>query len=79
MLALGCTVTMKYPSVCMMAKGARGALCSIAFNAEVNTKATGAKMIHNASSSSIVSKSIARNGGKVDYLSWTSNSTKQGF
>ncbi len=48
----------------------RVGLCfSIAFANAGQHQDTGAKMIHNAphTSSSIVSKSIARNGGKVDY------------
>ena len=44
-------------------------MLSIAFANAGQHQDTGAKMIHNAphTSSSIVSKSIARNGGKVDY------------
>ena len=50
-------------------EGARGTMLSIAFANAGQHQDTGAKMIHNAphTSSSIVSKSIARNGGKVDY------------
>ena len=66
---LGAEVTMKYPSVYLDGEGARGTMLSIAFANAGQHQYTGAKMIHNAphTSSSIVSKSIARNGGKVDY------------
>ena len=66
---LGAEVTMKYPSVYLDGEGARGTMLSIAFANAGQHQDTGAKMIHNAphTSSSIVSKSIARNGGKVDY------------
>ena len=66
---LGVEVTMKYPSVYLDGEGARGTMLSIAFANAGQHQDTGAKMIHNAphTSSSIVSKSIARNGGKVDY------------
>ena len=66
---LGAKKTMKYPSVYLDGEGARGTMLSIAFANAGQHQDTGAKMIHNAphTSSSIVSKSIARNGGKVDY------------
>ena len=66
---LGAEVTMKYPSVYLDGEGARGTMLAIAFANAGQHQDTGAKMIHNAphTSSSIVSKSIARNGGKVDY------------
>lgn len=66
---LGAEVTMKYPSVYLDGEGARGTMLPIAFANAGQHQDTGAKMIHNAphTSSSIVSKSIARNGGKVDY------------
>ena len=61
--------TMKYPSVYLDGEGARGTMLSIAFANAGQHQDTGAKMIHNAphTSSSIVSKSIAKGGGKVDY------------
>ncbi len=60
---------MKYPSVYLDGEGARGTMLSIAFANAGQHQDTGAKMIHNAphTSSSIVSKSIAKGGGKVDY------------
>lgn len=66
---LGAKTTMKYPSVYLDGEGARGTMLSIAFANKGQRQDTGAKMIHNAphTSSSIVSKSIAKGGGKVDY------------
>lgn len=66
---LGAKTTMKYPSVYLDGKGARGTMLSIAFAGEQQIQDTGAKMIHNApnTSSSIVSKSIAKDGGEVNY------------
>lgn len=66
---LGAKTTMKYPSVYLDGPGARGTMLSIAFANAGQHQDTGAKMIHNAphTSSSIVSKSIAKGGGKVDY------------
>lgn len=66
---LGAKTTMKYPSVYLDGEGARGKMLSIAFANKGQHQDTGAKMIHNAphTSSSIVSKSIAKGGGKVDY------------
>lgn len=66
---LGAKTTMKYPSVYLDGEGARGTMLSIAFANKGQHQDTGAKMIHNAphTSSSIVSKSIAKGGGKVDY------------
>ena len=66
---LGAKTTMKYPSAYLDGKGARGTMLSIAFAGANQIQDTGAKMIHNApnTSSSIVSKSIAKDGGEVNY------------
>lgn len=66
---LGSKVTMKYPSVYLDGKGARGTMLSIAVAANGIHQDSGARMIHNApqTSSSIVSKSIAKSGGSTDY------------
>ena len=78
---LGAKTTMKYPSVYLDGEGARGTMLSIAFANAGQHQDTGAKMIHNAphTSSSIVSKSIAKGGGKVDYrgqVTFNKNSKK---
>lgn len=67
---LGSRKTMKYPSCWLNGEGARGTVLSIAFAGEGQHQHTGAKIYHNApnTSSTIVSKSIAKDGGNVDYL-----------
>lgn len=66
---LGAKTTMKYPSVYLEGEGARGTMLSVAFANGQQIQDTGAKMIHNApnTSSSIISKSIAKSGGEVNY------------
>ena len=66
---LGAKVTMKYPSVYLNGEGARGTMLSIAVAHHGIHQDSGAGMFHNApnTSSSIVSKSIAKGGGSTDY------------
>jgi len=66
---LGSKVTMKYPAVWMTGPHARGETLSIAFAGEKQHQDAGAKMVHAAphTSSSIVSKSVARGGGRTSY------------
>lgn len=65
----GSKTTMKYPSVYLEGEGARGTMLSIAVAGQGVTLDSGAQMIHHAknTSSSIVSKSIAHDGGATDY------------
>lgn len=60
---------MKYPAVYLEGEGATGTMMTIAMANEGQHQDTGAKMIHKAphTKSSIISKSLARAGGKVDY------------
>ncbi len=66
---LGSKVTMKYPSVFLVGEGAKGETLSVAFAGPGQHQDAGAKMIHMApnTTSSIVSKSIARGGGRAGY------------
>src|SRR5512141_1581532 len=66
---IGSKVTMKYPAVWMVGEHARGETLSIAFAGEGQHQDAGAKMVHAApnTSSSIVSKSVARGGGRTSY------------
>jgi Fe-S cluster assembly protein SufB len=66
---LGSKVTMKYPAVWMVGEHAKGETLSIAFAGEGQHQDAGAKMVHAApyTSSSIVSKSVARGGGRTSY------------
>ncbi len=66
---LGSKLTMKYPSVYMMGKGARAEILSIAFANKGQHQDAGAKAIHGAphTTSSITSKSISKGGGRAGY------------
>jgi Fe-S cluster assembly protein SufB len=66
---IGSKVTMKYPSVWLMGQHAKGEVLSIAFAGEGQHQDAGAKMVHVApnTSSTIVSKSVARGGGRTSY------------
>jgi len=66
---IGSKVTMKYPAVWLMGEHAKGETLSVAFAGEGQHQDAGAKMIHMAphTSSTIVSKSVARGGGRTSY------------
>ena len=66
---IGSKVTMKYPAVWMMGPHAKGEVLSVAFAGEGQHQDAGSKMVHAAphTSSSIVSKSVARGGGRTSY------------
>ncbi|MBM7825334.1 Fe-S cluster assembly protein SufB [Arcanobacterium pluranimalium] len=66
---IGSKVTMKYPAVYLMGEHAKGETLSIAFAGAGQHQDTGSKMVHMApnTSSSIVSKSVARGGGRSSY------------
>jgi Fe-S cluster assembly protein SufB len=66
---IGSKVTMKYPSVWLVGEHAKGETLSIAFAGEGQHQDAGAKMVHAAprTSSTIISKSVARGGGRTSY------------
>jgi Fe-S cluster assembly protein SufB len=66
---LGSKVTMKYPSCFLVGERAHGEVLSIAFAGDGQHQDAGAKMIHAAprTTSSIVSKSISKGGGRSSY------------
>jgi len=66
---MGSKLTMKYPSVLLRGEGSRAYTISIAFAGKGQHQDAGAKMYHLApnTSSSIVSKSLSKDGGKVSY------------
>jgi len=66
---IGSKVTMKYPAVWLMGEYAKGEVLSIAFAGEGQHQDAGAKMLHLAphTSSTIISKSVARGGGRTSY------------
>ncbi|MCJ7533298.1 MAG: Fe-S cluster assembly protein SufB [Anaerolineales bacterium] len=66
---IGSKLTMKYPSVYLMGRGARGEILSMSFASKGQHQDTGGKMIHVAphTSSKITSKSISKAGGRAAY------------
>src|SRR5215813_12388389 len=66
---IGSKVTMKYPAVYLMGEHAKGETLSVAFAGTGQHQDAGAKMVHCApnTSSTIVSKSVARGGGRTSY------------
>ena len=66
---IGSAINMKYPACILAGEGAKGTTISIAFASADQIQDTGAKMIHLApnTTSQIISKSICRGGGKVNY------------
>ncbi len=66
---IGSKVTMKFPSVVLGGEGARADMMSIAFAGRGQVQDTGAKAIHLAPNtrSTILSKSISKDGGRTTY------------
>ena len=66
---IGSGVNMKYPACILAGKNAKGTCISIAVASKNQYQDAGARMIHLApnTSSQIISKSICRAGGKVNY------------
>ena len=75
---VGSGLNMKYPACILKGKGSKGTTISIAFAGEGQLQDTGAKMIHlgENSTSTIISKSICRGGGKVNYRGKVSHGAK---
>jgi Fe-S cluster assembly protein SufB len=66
---LGSKLTMKYPSVILAGRKARGELLSVAFADSGQHQDAGGKMIHMApeTTSRIISKSVSRAGGRTSF------------
>ncbi|HET9251905.1 MAG TPA: Fe-S cluster assembly protein SufB, partial [Candidatus Eisenbacteria bacterium] len=66
---LGSKLTMKYPSVYLMEPGAHAEILSIAFAGKGQHQDAGGKAVHGApnTTSSVVSKSISKDGGRAGY------------
>ena len=75
---IGSQVTMKYPACILAGEYAKGITVSIAVAGANQIQDAGAKMIHLAphTSSNIISKSVSRNGGKVNYRGLVSHGPK---
>src|SRR5207344_1526906 len=66
---IGCKVTMKYPSIYLLGKGARGEVLSVAFAGKGQHTDAGGKAVHSApyTTSVINSKSVSKDGGRTGY------------
>lgn len=66
---MGSGLNMKYPSCILKGDGAKGTMITVAIAGEDQNQDTGAKMIHLGAntSSTIISKSVAKQGGRVNY------------
>ncbi len=66
---IGSKITMKFPSVYLLGENAKADMMSIAFAGKGQLQDTGAKAVHMApnTTSSIISKSISKDGGRTTY------------
>ncbi len=66
---IGSKLTMKYPAVYLMGRGARGEVLSVAYAGKGQHQDAGAKMVHLApdTTSRITNKSVSNDGGKTTY------------
>ncbi|MBK6765868.1 MAG: Fe-S cluster assembly protein SufB [bacterium] len=66
---IGSKLTMKYPSVYLMGRGAKADILSVAYAGSGMHTEAGAKVVHNApdTTSVVISKSISRGGGRTSY------------
>lgn len=78
---IGSRISMKYPACILAGEYAHGLCISIAVGSKGQFQDTGAKMIHLAphTSSSIISKSISRNGGITNFRDWIHFSKKADY
>ncbi|MDD4388101.1 MAG: Fe-S cluster assembly protein SufB [Bacilli bacterium] len=75
---IGSMINMKYPACILKGNKAKGTAISIAYAGANQIQDAGAKMIHLAlnTTSKVISKSICRGGGKVNYRGFVSCSEK---
>lgn len=73
---IGSHINMKYPACILTEPYAKGTTISIAVGSGNQKQDAGSKMIHLAphTSSNIISKSVARTGGEVNYRGWVRHS-----
>ncbi len=69
-------INMKYPACILAEPYAKGTTVSIAVGSKGQKQDAGSKMIHLAphTTSTIISKSVARQGGEVNYRGWVKHS-----
>jgi Fe-S cluster assembly protein SufB len=67
---IGSKLTMKYPSVYMYGRGAKADILSVAFAGKGQHQRAGGKAVHAApdTTSTIVNKSISKDGGRTTYV-----------
>lgn len=73
---IGSHINMKYPACILAEPYAKGTTVSIAVGSKGQKQDAGSKMIHLAphTTSTIISKSVARQGGEVNYRGWVKHS-----
>ena len=78
---IGSRISMKYPACILAGEYAHGLCISIAVGTKGQNQDTGAKMIHLSphTSSSIISKSVSRNGGITNFRDWIHFSKKADY
>lgn len=78
---IGSHITMKYPACILAGEYARGMTISIAVASKGQIQDTGAKMVHLAphTTSTIISKSVSRLGGEVNYRGLIHHGAKAGY
>ncbi len=78
---IGSSITMKYPCCVLTGENARGMVMSLAIASKNQIQDTGAKMIHLAPNtySTIVSKSVSRQGGVVNYRGMAKHGSKASY
>lgn len=78
---IGSHLNMKYPACILAGENAKGVCISVAVGSHNQFQDAGAKMIHLAphTSSTIISKSLARVGGKVNYRGLVSMSNNANY
>ncbi|MFH1106887.1 MAG: Fe-S cluster assembly protein SufB [Candidatus Micrarchaeota archaeon] len=66
---IGSRVTMKYPAVHLLGRGAKADILSVAYAGKGQVQDTGGKVLHLApeTTSRIISKSVSKDGGKATY------------
>lgn len=78
---IGSHINMKYPACILAEPYAKGTTISIAVASKNQVQDAGAKMIHLAphTTSTIISKSVARSGGEVNYRGWVVHGKKADY
>ena len=78
---IGSHINMKYPCTILAEPYAKGTAISIAVGSQGQKQDTGSKMIHLAphTKGTMISKSVARNGGEVNFRGWVRMNKKAAY